>query len=489
MNGIEYINNNREKHCLPVNKGLQPLVHNMLTRIENAFEPVVVQDGFDIVIGNPPYHQLSKDESASETYKLYLKARYKTSGGRLNTFIFFMLEGHKLMKQNGNLIYIIPNTLLTQEYYKDTRSFLLQNSQIDQIIHYPTMQFENAVVENITIQYSKTSMKSVTRLFVQNKDNVEKIGAVDFYKSAKAPNYNLNVSDNYILDKIDKQGFCLLEDLCEINQAIALKGDKDLSLKDSNPKDKFYKLLDGRNINKYKIHWGGVYLDYDLNRIHSCKRKDIFESKEKLMFRRVSSDLIFTYDSEQFFALNTIVVLNKKSEIIDLKCLLGVLNSSLVNYYYKEKFKSTKTVFSEIQARSVGRIPICSINKQPITIITGYLIHIGKSNFELPYFPFLKSLIDAMVYELYLPDEIKAADCEVLKHLTNTSTTLSAGLPEIKDDWSDEKKLETIEKVYKELSAPNHPVSIAMEKQKTVPEVRIIEGCPERSRRGLDKTK
>ncbi len=44
------------------------------------------------------------------------------------------------------------------------------------------------------------------------------------------------------------------------------------------------------------------------------------------------------------------------------------------------------------------------------------------------------------------------------------------------DEWSDEKKLTVIEKVYKELSNPKHLVSIAIVKQKTIPEVRIIEG-------------
>ena len=56
----------------------------------------------------------------------------------------------------------------------------------------------------------------------------------------------------------------------------------------------------------------------------------------------------------------------------------------------------------------------------------------------------------------------------MLKHLTN--------LPELKADWSDEKKFKIIDKVYKELSDPNHPVLIAMEKMKEIPEVRIIEG-------------
>jgi len=49
-------------------------------------------------------------------------------------------------------------------------------------------------------------------------------------------------------------------------------------------------------------------------------------------------------------------------------------------------------------------------------------------------------------------------------------------LPELKDVCPDEKKLAVIAKVYRELSDPKHPVSIAMKKQKTVPEVRIIEG-------------
>ena len=73
-----------------------------------------------------------------------------------------------------------------------------------------------------------------------------------------------------------------------------------------------------------------------------------------------------------------------------------------------------------------------------------------------------------MVYERYFPEEIKAADGEVLKHI--------AKLPEFKDDWSDEKKLAVIEKIYNELSDPKHPVSEAMAKMLEIPEVKLIKG-------------
>src|SRR5690606_36535068 len=168
--------------------------------------------------------------------------------------------------------------------------------------------------------------------------------------------------------------------------------------------------LDGRNINKYQIQWAGVYLDYNLDRIHSGKSKEVFTSKEKLFFRRVSSKLIFAYDNEQYFALNTLVAVNllpAKNKEFGIKYLLGVLNSSLMDYYYVNKHKSTKTVFSEIQARSVGELPIKKAKpefQKSISTIVDFILQLKSQDSDSTFF---ERLIDAMVYELYLPEEIK----------------------------------------------------------------------------------
>ncbi|MBK7231408.1 MAG: Eco57I restriction-modification methylase domain-containing protein [Saprospiraceae bacterium] len=342
-------------------------------------------DGFDIVIGNPPYHQLSKDESASDKYKLYLKNRFGTSGGRLNTFIFFTHIGVELLKQKGVITYIIPNTILTQDYYKETRKYLLDKTTLTQIVSYNELPFENAVVENITFFALKSPMPDyIIKHFNDNLSIIEFDTEKTKKEFNKSDTFSFNFRSNAITDKICK-ATTPLGDLCNINQAIALKGDKSLSLRDNNPKGKFYKLLDGRNINKYQIQWAGVYLDYNLDRIHSGKSKDLFTSKEKLFFRRVSSKLIFAYDNEQYFALNTLVAVNLlpvKNKDFNLKYLLGVLNSSLMDYYYVNKHKSTKTVFSEIQARSVGELPIIKAKpefQKSISTIADFIIHLKKS--------------------------------------------------------------------------------------------------------------
>ena len=83
-----------------------------------------------------------------------------------------------------------------------------------------------------------------------------------------------------------------------------------------------------------------------------------------------------------------------------------------------------------------------------------------------------------MVDECYFSEEIKAATAEVLKHFTPILSKGEGVLSELQADWSDEQKVQTIEQVNQKLSDPAHPVAIAMERQKTVPEVQIIEGLP-----------
>ena len=163
--------------------------------------------------------------------------------------------------------------------------------------------------------------------------------------------------------KLDNLTGLRLKDVANINQAIALKYDRSESLFKTRKSKNYKPVLDGRNIQRYVLEWSGYYLAYDVNKIHSCKRTDIFEAKEKIFFRRVGDRLIATYDDAHFYALNTLVVITLVPEIdVSLKYVLGLLNSHLMNFYYVTYLKSTKKVFSEIQARQLAQLPIRRIN-------------------------------------------------------------------------------------------------------------------------------
>ena len=76
----------------------------------------------------------------------------------------------------------------------------------------------------------------------------------------------------------------------------------------------------------------------------------------------MSANIIATLDTNQFYALNTLIAVNLKPTTNEsIKFILGLLNSKLIDFYYQKFLKSTKKVFSEIQARQIAELPFPKI--------------------------------------------------------------------------------------------------------------------------------
>lgn len=331
------------------------------------FPEIFSKDGFDCVIGNPPYIQMAMFAWFDDNQKQYLLRKFCSSMGRMNTFGFFIEQGMNLLSKNGKLGYIIPNTILTQEYYQEIRNLILAQTHIDDIVSYDKLVFVDAVVETTTLILTKKKSTEKSNITFLDKDGnyaIRKINQESFKVNYKSQfTVSFEESDGVIKNKIIKTTNLTFNNVCHINQAIALKSDRAAYLFDKKIGVAYKPVLDGREIQRYQTNWAGKYLKYDIKAIHSCKREDIFLSEEKIFFRRVSSSLIGTLDNKQFYALNTLIVMNKKDAInYDIKFILAVFNSSLINYYYSKFLKSTKKVFSEIQARQIGQIPFPNLD-------------------------------------------------------------------------------------------------------------------------------
>ncbi|MCC6542774.1 MAG: N-6 DNA methylase [Flavobacteriales bacterium] len=334
---------------------------------------------FDMVIGNPPYVQQAMYESFDERQKEYLLANYSSSMGRMNTFGFFIEKGIRLLRPGGMLGFIVPNTVLTQEYYKPLRRYVLDHACIREIVTYEKPPFADAVVEAVTLLIEKTPMRQdPVTITIVDKDLKWKQRTVpgSLYVDDPQVQFSIEADDETrnIRKVVDGRSAGKLGSIADINQAIALKGDRAAYLHE-RPKGKDYKpVLDGREIQRYRTRWSGKYLRYDINAIHSCKREDIFLSAKKILFRRVSANLVATIDDRQFYALNTLVAINlKEGAPHDLELILGLFNSKLWNFYYTRFLKSTKKVFSEIQARSIAQLPLPHANKKLETEIVRHV--------------------------------------------------------------------------------------------------------------------
>lgn len=115
-------------------------------------------------------------------------------------------------------------------------------------------------------------------------------------------------------------------------------------------------------------------------------------------------------------------------------------------------------------------IDLKSEKQKPFEALVNYILFLKKQTFTtssdklMP--EYFEQIVDAMVFELYFEEEVKAKGVDVLKHLQN--------LPDIESIENDTEKLETIRKVFKELNNENHPVRYALLMQKSVPEIKTI---------------
>jgi hypothetical protein len=180
-------------------------------------------------------------------------------------------------------------------------------------------------------------------------------------------------------------------------------------------------ILDGRHISRYLTGESPHFFKFDVSKIHSCKREDIFLLPQKIFFRRVGDRLVGSIDTAKKFALNTLVVISPKQGCpYDLRYVLGLFNSKLLNFYYVSFLKSTKKVFSEIQARQVEQLPFPSrdeadvihdghykkiVDKVEAMLEAKKLLAKAKTDKDKTYYSnrcaALDRQIDRLVYDLY----------------------------------------------------------------------------------------
>jgi len=140
---------------------------------ENAFEwrfefPEALNDegdfvGFDVVIGNPPYIY---NRDLDEKQRNFLKRKYQTAD---DLYVYFTFESVGILKDNGILSLITPNTYFTLSTRTNYRRFLLGYSDLK--FTYSGFCFEDAYVETMILKICKNQTNSREVHFVPNPKN------------------------------------------------------------------------------------------------------------------------------------------------------------------------------------------------------------------------------------------------------------------------------------------------------------------------------
>ena len=124
------------------------------------------------------------------------------------------------------------------------------------------------------------------------------------------------------------------------------------------------KVLNGKNIRRYQLRWGGLYVRY--NRSLLVKGDNVrwghraALDSAKILTRQTADRIIGTFDDGRYYVTNSIhtSVLRPEHADVLLKYVLALLNSTLLSWYYRKLFPEVGQVFSQVKLVNLRHLPI-----------------------------------------------------------------------------------------------------------------------------------
>ncbi|WP_051907740.1 Eco57I restriction-modification methylase domain-containing protein [Flavimarina sp. Hel_I_48] len=325
--------------------------------------------GFDVVIGNPPY---TYRNAISDYEKEYFKRIYKSAEGNYDLYKFFIEKTIILTKNGGMSSFIVPNTFLSAKTYKKLRTTMLNSFQILEFFDLGLDVFENVVVESVIYavrKLSPTKQNDVLVKIQRNRkipfDDLEFEYSINLDKYAGPDkSFNINISNNYasIIDKM-KINSIQLGKICYCTVGINTGYIKSELTSENKIDKRYHKMLNGKDISRYGVHWPGEYIMFDVDFVKSKGKlgralppEYIFE-KEKILIQRtrrgMKRKLVCYLDKNGFYNLNRLSNIVLTDENYNLNNLYLLLNSSLMDFYFNIYFNEY-----EVKPLHLSRLPI-----------------------------------------------------------------------------------------------------------------------------------
>ncbi|MCU0445193.1 MAG: N-6 DNA methylase [Microscillaceae bacterium] len=414
---------------------------------ETAFVEVFRQGGFDCVIGNPPYRTLQlgkKQESTDKIILDYFQKKYINSFEyKVNLYALFIEKMLEVVRNTGFFSFIVPNSLYNAFTFKKLRKHLLEKGVFNILMDLRYKVFGDAEIggnavfiytKNKDINNSEMASESliITINTAEEFENpiVFKVNHQNFYQ---APNYNLNfeIKSNTILDKIKKVNTIELGKITKIYQGI-ITGDNKNFLSNVVQNNKWQPILRGRDVNRYNIEFDNTYIYYEPSKLWSNTNIEMFKVKEKIISRQTSDRLVASLDVEEYFSLDSTHVIHLKENIFDIKYLLGIYNSTLLNFIYQSSVKEIGRVFAQVKVINLKPLPIKLIDLKnkaekklhdQIVELVAEMLELQKAVRQVGLLPnkraeleddirYTDNQIDKLVYQLYelTPEEIKLVE-------------------------------------------------------------------------------
>ncbi len=426
-----------------------------------------MKDGFNIIIGNPPYIEHKKLKSISGV----LKEQYETYSGTADIYVYFYEKGIKLLAENGVLSYITSNKFIKTSYGEKLREYLVKR-KVEQIIDFTDVHVFEALVASCIVITSENRAKNNVLVSFAN-DELTSFGNLNEFisghkllieqKTLSKEIWQLQSDDKlHVKELIEKNGK-VISSIKSItinrgvttgyNPAFVIDNStrKELITEDNRSKEIIKKLLQGRNIKKWGYESTDDFLIFTRKGINIKNYiaiqkylkgfKDKLEpgvgrkagpyhwyeiqdntayyqdfEKEKIIWGLTADKWTFAYDNKKHYLPSNGYILS--SGDIEVKYLLAQLNSKTLQFYFSFIGIMTAGGAYTLKHETIREMPIVvgsEKSRQAFISLVDFILSIYESEeTDSDTITEFEKVLNGCVYELYFGEEMKKAGVDIL---------------------------------------------------------------------------
>jgi hypothetical protein len=333
-----------------------------------------VKGGFDIVIANPPYKILTKNNTNQNLLSIYIErfeSLKKASSKNIFT-LFIEIAILKLTRKVGPIItYIVPEGLFQTRSYKECVNIMYKHGKVSQTVTFTDYVFENAITGNIIFLFEKGNSNNEQKNYVYKGKGRFETGRIE---------------DNPLIDKI-QIGTKNLSEIANLFKGMVIK-DRETMLK-TNDGGQPNRFILGKNISKWSVD-SYFYTDYsELEIIGGTKKIEKHNTYPRIVIRRTGDELCCAMLDCKCITESTLYSCWPKENQLNIYYLYGLLNSKLLNYYNYHKNVTNQQGFPQILMTDLQSLPIKIGDKKQLNCIANFAKNKNQEK------------IDRLVYHLY----------------------------------------------------------------------------------------
>ena len=267
----------------------------------------------------------------------------------------FIEKALRNLSINGQLSFILPEAILNVKAHTPVRTAIMESNSI-RYLNFLGNAFDKVQCPCIILQLIHTG-KPLSTVGMEVSDCSHCTTILT----------NRKISAEYFSFHTTDAEYQLLEKIRHIPKTKFLAGNADFALGIVTGNNKKYissvknkdneVILKGSDICKYHTNPNSNYIVFNPQNFQQVAPIEMYRAPEKLLYRFISSQLVFAYDDKQTLSLNSCNVVIPKLEGLHIKYILAILNSRIAQFIYKMEFHSVKVLRSHIE-----NIPILDVN-------------------------------------------------------------------------------------------------------------------------------